>query len=307
MILAKGQQGIALIQVLLISAVLTVLALFLTSTARDQVKMAQWSDDKAAALVALHSTESELLFALLVDSKVKKPTDNFEQANEISNNWNFFAKPFIVNKKLANKTTNQQVTITIQDQTSLIHAHFPDSKLLKALIAYQGYSDKEINSIFDNLLDWQDLDSIPRINGDESLGALTNIRNGSIPDLHDFSFVKGINAELLGTLVANTTLYGRGFFNPMNATKALLAAITNTEIAEQIIMLRETKQLNNSQFSQLTGIVESEKVLFYPSNILAITLKGQVGTSSTIKNIIIELNPYAKEYQQPINTLSNRG
>jgi len=61
----KNQQGIALIQVLLISAVLSVLALYLTSTAKDQVKVAQWSIDKAQALVNINSGEAQLLFSLL--------------------------------------------------------------------------------------------------------------------------------------------------------------------------------------------------------------------------------------------------
>ena len=296
------QQGIALIQVLLISAVLSVLALFLTSTAKDQVKIAQWSDDKAQALVNLQSVESELLFTLLVNSKIKKITDHSVSQNSIVNNWNFFAKPFVIKNK-----AKQQVRLIIQDQSALINAHFPDSKILKALISSQGYSVNEVNSIFDNLLDWQDLDSIPRINGNESLNALANIRNGAVPDLHDFGFVEKITPKLLNILVNNTTMYARGFFNPMYASKELLSAITNKKIAQQVIEMREKNQLTNRQFSQITGVVENEKTLFYPSNVLSIKLTGQVGKSSVNKNIIVELNPYANEYQQPINILFQRG
>jgi len=296
------QQGIALIQVLLISAVLTVLAFFLTSTAKNQVKIAQWSDDKVQALVNIKSVESELLFTLLVNSKVKKTINYNNIQNNISNNWNFFAKPFVIKSKI-----NQQVNVVIQDQSALVHAHFPDSKVLKALIASQGYSVSAVNSVFDNLLDWQDLDSIPRINGYESLNALANIRNGAVPDLRDFSFVKGITPKLLNILVNNTTIYAKGFFNPMYASKELLSAITNTKISQQVIDMRNKNQLTTRQFSQITGIVENNKTLFYPSNTLSIKLKGQVGKSTVKKTIIVELSPYANKYQQPINILSQRG
>jgi len=304
--LLKHQQGIALIQVLLISAILTVLALYLTATAKDQVKIAQWNDNKAEALVALHSAESELLFTLLVSSKLAnklKNTENTHTKNsEMTDKWNFFGKHFVINK-----TANQKVTIKIQDQSALIHAHFPHHRFLKALIVSLGHSEKEANSIFDNLLDWQDLDNIPRINGDEHITSLSSIRNGAVPDIHDFIFVKDVTAKLHQALIKNTTLYSKGFFNPMYAPKELLSAITSKEIAEQIIQLREHNQLTNSQFSQLTGIFESDNITFYPSNILSIDLEGQVGISVVRKNIIIELNPYANEYQSPINIFSNRG
>jgi len=293
----KEQQGIALIQVLLITAILSVLALYLTSTAKDQVKVAQWQDDKSDALVAVHSAEAELLYTLLVNSKIKN-ADGINSNNNIINNWNFFDKPFVI---------NNQVNANIQDQTALIHAHFPDAKVLKAFIGFTGYADKDVNVIYDNLLDWQDIDSIPRANGDESLSALNNIRNGAVPDLHDFSFVNNMTAELFHGLLNNTTLYGKGFFNPMNSSRALLTAITNVQIAQQVIQLREQGQLTPIQFSQLTGIVESDKVLLYPSNILAIGLEGKSGISVVRKQKIIELNPYADQYDTPINILSSSG
>jgi len=292
----KKQQGIALIQVLLITAILTVLALYLTSTAKDQVKVAQWADDKASALIALHNAETKLVFTLLTTSKQKNiPTNSLEK---ISTKWNFFNKTFAI---------NSMVNAKIQDQSALIHAHFPDVNLLKPLLMSHGKNVNEANAIVDNLLDWQDLDNIPRINGDESLNALQAIRNGALPDVHDFYFINGLDTGLSQLLAENTTLYGKGFFNPMNASKELLAAITNVAIAEQIIQLRESRQLSNSQFSQLTGIVENEKILLYPSNVLEISLVSQVGISVVKKKIIIELTPYANEYQSPINILSNRG
>ena len=291
------QKGIALIQVLLISAVLSVLALFLTTTAKDQIKIAQWQDDKVAALIALHNAEAELQYSLLVHPKTSSSSP-FHAQESIVNKWNFFNKPFNV---------NGNVEVRIQDQSALIHVHFPDKKVLEALIVYLGYSIKDANTIIDNLLDWQDIDNIPRANGEEALDAINTIRNGAVPDIHDFSFIKSLPEDLYRALIKNTTLYSKGFFNPMNSPRGLLAAITSTVIAAQVVQLREQNTLTVEQFSQLTGITESDKVLLYPSNILAIELKAQVGISSVIKNIIIEFNPYANKYQEPINILSNSG
>ena len=72
------QQGIALIQILLLTAILSILALYLTKTAQEQVTMAQWSNDKAQALVELHSVESQLMFvapvlAAILDISIGHP------------------------------------------------------------------------------------------------------------------------------------------------------------------------------------------------------------------------------------------
>jgi general secretion pathway protein K len=293
------QQGIALIQVLIITAVLTILALFLTSTAKDQVKIAEWADDKSAALIAVHNAQAQLLFTLLTQPKhlVSDKAAPSVMVENITNQWNFFAKPFPV---------TAQVQASIQDQSALIHAHFPNKKHFIALLVANGETIDKANALYDNLLDWQDLDNIQRVNGDEFLTDLSEIRNGALPDLHDFNFIPGITPSLKELLVQNTTVLGKGFFNPMNAPKALLTAITNVEIAQQVMQLRASQQLTNLQFSQLTGIVENDKIILYPSNMLEIKLTGQVGFSVVQKSILIELTPYANEYQSPITIFSNK-
>lgn len=292
------QQGIALIQILLITAVLSVLALYLTSTAKNQVKMAQWADNKAKALVAVHSAESNLLFTLLVNNRHDEQVHTENNFNEIKTKWNFFAKPFRI---------NDQVTVKIQDQAALIHAHYPERDLLKALIAFHGMSADQVNVVLDSLLDWQDLDNIPRANGEESLANINEIRNGSVPSLHDFNFINNISPPLFQSLLLNTTIYKKGIFNPMNSSAELLAAITSPNIAKQVVTLRENKQLTSSIFTQLTGITENVKIIMYPSNIVAIDIEGKVGNSIVNKQIIIELKPYANAYQRPFNIVSKRG
>jgi len=296
----KNVNGIALIQVLLITGVLSVLALFLTYTAKEQVTMAQWVDDKASALIALHSTESELMFSLLTNSKFTQlgsgqPPQNLD---EISSNWNFFAKPF---------TVKELVTISIQDQAGLIHAQYPNRDMLIKLLLSQNMSLPEANALADSLLDWQDIDSIPRLNGAELFKYKGNIRNGNVPNVHDFLFVNKVTPEILKLLIKNSTIHKNRAYNPMNSPKILLAAITSKQVAEQVVVLRESKQLTKAQFIELTGINETDRITFYDSNNLAIDLTATVGESKVNKKIIIRLAPYATAGKRPIDILSNRG
>jgi len=289
------QKGIALIQVLLISAILSVLALYLTSTAKNQVKIAQWSDDKAQALVEMQSSESVLIFNLLTKKRAIDLSNN--TSGGVSAQWNFFAKPFFIDK---------YTEIQLQDQTGLINAHYPQQKYLKLLIASFGYNSFKTNQIVDSLLDWQDIDNIPRVNGAEFNSYTTNIRNGPVPDLHDFKFVEGITPELERVLLNNTTIYRMGSFNPTNAPKYLLKAITNSDVAEKITELRNNNKLTKQNFTQITGIIEDDDVFFFPSNYFNIKLKSRVGDSIVEKKLTVDLQSYASGNKSPVNILANR-
>lgn len=299
-----NQKGIALIQVLLISAILSVLALYLTTTAKDQVMVAQWNNDKAEALVAMQSAESNLLFTLLTELKTANNTakgnnNSSDPIDLILSKWNFFSQPFAV---------NEHVSITMQDQSALINLHFPDRDILTALIISQGYSTNQTNVIVDSLLDWQDLDSIPRANGVEtnqvSMGV---IRNGALPSVYDLHFIKAITPEIQQVLINNGTIYRKGSFNPTNSPAEILLALLNTETAQQVIELRTANQLTKIKFTQLTGIRENDETFFYPSNYISIALTSKVGVSVVEKTITIHISPYAKADKRPINILSTYG
>lgn len=297
-------EGIALIQVLLITAMLSVFALYLTSTAKDQVTMAKWSDDKAKALVALQSAESELLFTLFTQKKLIHTGDD-SAINPLTKQWNFFAKPFMA---------NEVVSVKVQDLAGLLHIHYINSKHLSALIASHETSSAKANHLVDNLLDWQDLDNIPHVNGTESADYLSNrllanakIRNGTLPDLYDLIFVKQFSPDLVSFLAANTSMLGQGYFNPMTATEDILTALVGNSLALQITALRNNNQLTQEFLTKSAGIKEDDSTFFYPSNHLAIELTSNVGETQVKKSITIHLSPYASDKKQPLNILAARG
>ena len=279
------QQGIALIQVLLIVAVLSVLAMYFTHTARNQVQIAQWLDDKNTALVNLHNTESELLFLLLTELK-----GNQSKNNTIK--WNFYNQPF---------TMHESVVVSMQDQAGLLSAHFPDVELLNKLVASSGIAPGVNFSSL--LLDWQDLDNEPRPRGKET----KQTRNGKIPHLQDLVHLKALSEQGYKILQNNMSIYRTGYYNPMASPVSLLRALTNNEKAQKGLDLRNNDELNKRAFKELTGLSENDSMFFYPSNNIAIKIKSTVGESVAEKEIIITLSPYAVLDVSPIVVMYNRG
>ena len=82
------QRGIALVQVLLIVAVLSILALYFTQSARQQVHNATLMVDKAQAYIELKNAQANILYALLTEQKDPEQTQN-SQNQTLINKWNF--------------------------------------------------------------------------------------------------------------------------------------------------------------------------------------------------------------------------
>lgn len=280
-------KGIALIQVLLITSILSILALYLSATAKQQIKISGWANDKAQAIVNIHSAESELVFSLLTEHR------KYESNNRIR--WNFFGSPFFM---------GSNVIVKMQDQSGLLHAHYPEPDRLKSLLLYHEVDINRANQVVDSLLDWQDVDSIARINGAETNDYLGRIRNGDISNIFEIYDVKYITPSIYELLKTNMTIHRRGSFNPTTAPKKILAAITNDQIAEQVINLREKSTLSDRVFEELTGLSESDTVMFYPSNIVSIDFHSTVGDSQVNKSIVLRIEMYAKERKSPVNILS---
>ncbi|MDX2370000.1 MAG: type II secretion system protein GspK [Colwellia sp.] len=272
----------------------------MTQTAKNQVTQAQWGNDKIQAQVNVHSAESLLLFQLLTTKKNYTQSQSSESEYSLTDVWNFYATPFIINKN---------VTAQIQDQSSLIQLQYPDAELLQKLLINFGETANNAEVLVDSLLDWQDIDNIQRQNGAEftAYGGVGNIRNGAIPSIYDIKYLKSLSPTTFQRLLPNVTIHKFGTFSALNAPVDILNAITNKAAVEQVMALRAENSLTRHNFKEATGIREDEDTYFYTSNYLKIKLISNVGLSKASKTMFIELNPYAEGVNRPVNIFINRG
>lgn len=285
-----SQSGIALIQILLVTALMSVLGLYFLNSSKQQIELAMLSQNKAKAIVENHSVESEVLFKLLTESKSVRQFDG-----EANNIWNFYDQPISI-------TPNTE--ISMQDLNGFISVHFPNREHLESLLLSKGYELTSVNQVVDTFLDWQDLDNEQRLNGAENLfyGGENSIRNAPITIQDEFNLINSIDPSIRKVLEENTSIYRVGALSLFNASIDIIAALSSPEAAFQIKNLRELGQINYELFQQISLLTETDNMFYFTSNNIRITISSQFNGAKAERYLIVRLDRYS-EKGQPFDIL----
>jgi hypothetical protein len=160
--------------------------------------------------------------------------------------------------------------------------------------------------LVDSLLDWQDADKLRRLNGAENSEYTVGPRNGSISLKHEIKLIQGMGAGAWVQLADSFTLYRRNPYNPMSSTPAILNAVLGKARAAEYISLRQDMSVDTERFKNISGLSENMQQIFYPGETMAITLKATQGEIELSKWMMLELQPYAKAYNSPVDYLEVR-
>ncbi|MFN1532431.1 MULTISPECIES: hypothetical protein [Vibrio harveyi group] len=270
------QSGVALLQVLLMSAVISVLALQMSYSAKDKVSIAQVIQDKVMAEVALRSMESELLFAL---STVRWVKDE-QHENKLARIWNFYGSPF---------EYEDIGTITIQDNSGLISVFNGGdrSTVERALERLLG-SKHQARVARNALIDTQGFQNSTNEVGIS--GQFFQSRQEMLRALKELG-IPSSKAEVFTRIPYSAYL-------PLQAPDESLKLWLPERQAKAVIESRQNGELTPQLFTQLTGLRKSDYMLFYPSGRFIITLKKQIGDARVQRKMFINVSPTNKS--QPI-------
>ena len=271
-----NNRGIALIQVLLISAIISVFVIYIQKEARAVISLTQGLADKNEARVHLHQVESQLLFGLVT-----------EGAGFVTNRpeGNFIGRPFEFDEK---------TTLILQDLSGRLPLNGFDESLVKKLLEENGLSRTHADEIIDSILDWQDKDSLRRLNGAEA-GNYNGIepRNAEIQFIDELKQIKGVNDQAYKVLHDVLTVHLPKFFNPAVASDKLLVAMYGDNIAQKLIEARSNGLLTENLFFQLTqGVGESATVAL--GDLIKVDISVRVGESIASKKIVFKLEPHTE-------------
>ncbi|CAH9052721.1 hypothetical protein PSECIP111951_00676 [Pseudoalteromonas holothuriae] len=288
-------QGIALVQVLILTALITIFALFISSSAREQIQVASWSNDRAKADLLIKSTYAELVFSLLSYERARLAVT--DGGTILTEKWNFFGHPFFLGKS---------VEVRVQDLAGKISLHFFERTRMERLLRQGRVSEDRIGLIIDHLLDWQDTDNIARPQGFEGTNRLS-VRDGFVTDFTDFEHMVNLKPEEKSLLSKNTTIYFNGSFNPLTASKTLLAAETDETSAEQLDLIRKQRDIAPSEYRRITGKGSDTDIRLYPSASLEIIITANVGEARISKTFVVGLKRNSKGKIEPVNVLYEKG
>jgi len=269
-------KGIALVQILIFSAILTIVALFFSGQAIQHVKVSQAVDDKTMAKVLLHDAKQKLFYAMLVEDK---------STNNRLTEWNFYGEKFFLNDHVAAK---------VVDINSKINLRYPNRQRLTALLLSQGISKHKAEWYIDTLIAYQSQNNEPT--------TLPLMRNGPISDKSELLFIDS-EQNLLKVLMENTTLFKGANFNPIFASHEMLAALYGESKAAAIIELRNINEINREKFIQITGVIPDENTFFTPSNDIEASLEVIYGKSRVTESFTVKFSPYASGVSSPIRIL----
>ena len=244
--LGGRHSGVALIQVLLISAMVSVIAIRFTYSARDQIQMAEEFDRRIRAELVAHSVSIEVIFLLLS----KSTPIEFARDNEL-------VRPLPKRSELnlfgSSTQLSDGVSIVLQDLDALLPQMFPKQALWRRVLSRLPMQESDIDRYLGTWSDFQDADYVswqgdvePIVlpSGQEYLNAFA--QNGEA-----LKWVFSDNKELVARLSAISDINASSETNLFNAPALLLKSILDDAVAEEIIQLRSSGSLGVYELTRL--------------------------------------------------------
>lgn len=271
-----GQRGVALVQVLLVTAIIILLVTQLSLTAAEQVRRAQALQDRSEAALYLHSREAALLYTLLTET-LAPSSDN---DNPYAANWNFHGQPFFVDG----------LEITLQDRSGLMR--FPVSGVteFERLLTVLGLGPTRARDIADSLAQWL---GITPPGGSPPGDAMMRGGTGDpVQYFGELRFLKGMDEALYGKLAQLMTLYPTRAFNPLTAPAPLLRMQMPESALQAVLAARQKGELDQNRLWQLARIAADEVVMPITGPGIGIRIAGEYRGIGLRRQLEVGVQPY---------------
>ena len=268
------QKGIALAQVLLLVAIISVLMLSFLTVNQKNLKTTQQLVQRVEARLKLETVKARLLEQLL--SQVWETKSN-GSSDDVAARWNFYGEPFEL----------YDAQITIENVASLFNLGIQDEQYLTKGMRTLGIQDPVTKARL--LLDWQINDE-----KDESVnsGMRRPMPNRPLQSLTELSFIEGFTAQDIATLKRYSTLLLTGFSNPAQAPNELLPLYMTNEKAARVISLRRNGDFSERNFTRVTGFYGDENEVLSAGPIFRISIRVVADGISQYEQFTVELDSY---------------
>ena len=213
--ISKRQTGIAMLLVLMITAVLSVVITLYQYKNRALIATATQAQNHLLARAKLDSVKEELIYMLSTSGVwLDTPSPNMNQRYELPQQFNFWGQPF----------TWKEATISVLDTNGLVSVVPLDVDALLKLLINAGYEHP--THILAALQDWYDRDDAITINGAERESySLFGLPRNALPQtVAELQLVKGMD-EHWSKIRPYLTMFGTGSINTEYSPNGLLPAL----------------------------------------------------------------------------------
>lgn len=275
----RRQQGVALVLVLLVTAIIILLVMQLSLTASEQVRSAQALKDRSEAALYLHSREAALLYTLLTEPLVA----GRETTNRYAAHWNFHGEPFEIDG----------LEVTLQDQSGLMRVPATSVSEFRKLLLELGVAPNRARGVSQGLAQWLGIgrpgDSAP------GGGMMRGGNGGPVQYFAELHAIGGMDDEIFGRLAALMTLYPTPGFNPLTAPAELLRLRMPQSALAAVLDARRGGTLDESRLWSIAGLAADETILVSSGPGIGIRLRGEHLGVSLRRQVVAHIDPYDEE------------
>lgn len=255
------QQGVALIQVLLIVLMITLLVIELSKYSGDKVELAIELKQKSQEAVSLESQLQVAAFNLLTLDKERSASQLY------SGKWNLYGNPFMPDKN---------VELTMQDLTGLISLPYDSVGLLQVMLPQANLAT--VTRFTENLILWQGLDS------SKSLPA--GWRGALMQYPKEVSQVPGWLDNMVDE--NEISILPLRYFNPYMSPDSLLMKLAKPGQEQSILSIRGSTNFDQQAF---LNAIRSNSTLPSQDKSDFISVRAQSTVVSLSRGYIFELTP----------------
>jgi general secretion pathway protein K len=330
-------EGIALLMVLWVMAILSVLALEFSFAMRTEINIAKNYKEElqlyALAKGGVQRAVAELVFKHDRGVQQMRKTLKSEEIPPDKKEWMTDGRPYLL-------SSDQAVCeLRIMSEAGKIDINTVSENTLRKVVGNLGLQGEARDVVADSIMDWRDPDDFYRVNGAEndyyqSLKEPYTCKNGNLDSIEELLLVRGVTPELFygrkGTrneeagkgypagLKDLFSVYAQGEQIDINSASSIALRFVlgiPEEVSRLIVSAREEKGFESildlrrrvPEFGLLPNVAEIERLLGTLSTITYYTIeskaKNKEGGSNRGLKVIVKIDPREKKNYKTIQWL----
>lgn len=284
----SNQAGVALLQILLITTVISLLAISFTKVSREQIDMAMQFEHRVIAQLDAYSALNEVIFVQLSESIENVSALDEQRLTVLKDRLNLYGDPI---------DWQPGVVVEVQDLNGLLPQHFPGHPFWRKVLVNYGVNEEKIDHYIGVWQDVQDPDMQSWVFGEkEPLSLPTGQRylNGFAQTDHVLRWVFADDPELMATLLTFSDVIATYDINPLNAPEALLSVLFDPMAVIAMAEVRSESSDKSVLRSLLPLGMASENIYIHNSSRRQITVTVKNTLADWQDTVVLSLDAAAK-------------